>query len=411
MLFWDNGLYTAFAQTLTRYFGHVWYYMPWQDGFPDSNEQLPGWGLPGLSRVKYAWDVVPDADLIVFPDIYHADEQLELRRQGKRVWGAGWAETLETDRIGTKELLQSLGLPVGHYEVVQGLDNLRHLLKAKQNLWVKINETRGDMETFHHVNYAITEPRLDDLEQKLGPKKQIMQFIVEDDISPAIEVGFDGWTIDGQFPDPCFFGFEIKDKGFIGGVKPYRELAEPIQRVNAELSLTFKEHGFRGFWSSELRITPDGEPYLIDPCPRAPSPPNEVEQEIFNNWGDILWQGADGRIVAPRPVAKFGVVIMLHSLWAVKHWTPLGMPEDMLQWFKIRYLTRIRGRYYFTPQAGQELPEIGGVIGLGDTIDEAVAAAEQHAEKLEAYDVEAQAGALDEALAEIEKAKQYGITL
>ena len=44
-------------------------------------------------------------------------------------------EQLELDRPGSKKLFTKLGLPVGHYEVVHGMDNLRGYLKSKKNVW------------------------------------------------------------------------------------------------------------------------------------------------------------------------------------------------------------------------------------------------------------------------------------
>lgn len=411
VLVWDNGLFVSFAEMLTRYFGKVLYFMPWADGFPESSELLPGDGIDGMVRVKHPWEHIDDVDLWVFPDIYHPDEQEQLRKLGKRVWGGGWGEELERNRDGTKRFLKRIGLPVQHWELITGIDNLRDYLKQTEDKWIKVSEVRGDMETWHHKNYTISEVRLDELEQRLGPRKRHFSWIVEDNIDPAIEVGFDGWCIDGKYPDPCFFGVETKDAAFIGMVRPYDELPEPVKFVNAALAPTFKNYGFRGFFSSELRITPDLEPFLIDPCPRLPSPPNEVYQELFSNWGEILWHGAEGEIITPEPVAKFGVVIMLHSTWAVKHWTPINIKPEYERWLKLRYMTIIDGKRYFTPQTGCELPEVGGIVGIGDTLEDAIAAAKEHAVTIQAYDVEAKTEGLDDAIRSIEQAKEYGIEL
>ena len=38
----------------------------------------------------------------------------------------------------------------------------------------------------------------------------------EDDVPDAIEIGYDGFTVRGEWPDHSYWGFEIKDSAYIG---------------------------------------------------------------------------------------------------------------------------------------------------------------------------------------------------
>lgn len=406
----DNGLFVSIAQMLARSFGRVLYYTPWQSAFPTSNTLIIGDGLPGITRIKYPWNHLDEVDLWVFPDVYFSDMQTELVRQGKRVWGARRGDSLELYRSEAKDLFRKLGLSVNGYEVVRGLDALREHLKEHENVWVKVSMVRGDMETWKSVNYGLSEPRLDELEHRLGAKKNIEEFLVEDDISPAVEIGYDGFTVDGQFSqETSFFGVETKDVAYIGAVKPYAELPDAVLDVNAALAPWFKKQQYRGFFSSELRITEDGEAFLIDPCARAGSPPSEVYQDVYSNWPDIMWRGSEGVLVEPEATCKFGVEAMIHSAWADKNWQAIEFPPEVEPFVKLRNLTKIDGKFYVVPTSCG-LPEIGAVIGLGDTLQEAVDHLVHNAEQVKGYYVDIKLSGIDEALEEVKNGQEnYGI--
>lgn len=404
----DNGLFAGFAQTLSREFGRVLYWTPWWSAFPKSNDRLIGAGVPGIERVNELFDVIESVDIFVFPDVYMADLQVYLESQNKRVWGGRYGEELELDRWGLKKFLAKVGLPVPPGVRIIGLAKLREYLKSHDDQWVKVSLVRGDFETRHAQNYRLIEPWLDHLEHKLGAKKFIEEFIVEESIEPAIEVGYDGFTVDGQWPEAAIFGYEIKDCGYIGVVRPYEKLPEPVRDVNKALESALARYRYRGNISTEIRYTPEGKSFLIDPCARLGSPPSEVYQELYENWGEIVWEGASGTVAKPKPVAKYAVEALIHSSWADKEWAPIYIPDDIRRWVKLRNHTVIDGKDYVVPQ-DVGLPEIGAVVGIGDTLMNAIIACRDNAAKVEGFDIEIKLGAIDEALQEIEQASQLGI--
>ena len=406
----DNGLFCELAPTLAKSFGKVYYYTPWECAFPRSNTRLVGTGIPGVTRCNDYWEILDDIDLFVFPDIYNGSLQLHLESLGKRVWGSRRGDELELYREDSKEYLNSIGVNIGKYEVIKGIPNLREYLKEHKNQYVKVSTTRGDMETFKSKNYNLVEPKIDELEYNLGAKKTIMEFIVEDAIVDAVEVGYDGFCVDGQWPEHSMCGIEVKDQCYIGIFKEYAKMPKQILEVNAKISGALKEYGYKNFFCCEMRITKDGTPWVIDPMTRFGSPPGELAQNMYTNLAEILWFGAEGQLVDPIAENKYGAELLIHSSWADKNWQPIEFPKEIKNNIKLRNMTIIDGRYYVVPQA-VGLPEIGAVVATGSTIEEACDKVKECAEQIEGYYIETYPDSLDKSCEQIEKLKNFGIEL
>jgi len=407
----DNGLFVDIALRIAPAFKKVYFWSPWQSAFPRSSTVLVGDGFDEIDRTRWLFDAIEKSDLIVFPDVYWQDLQVFLEKTGKLVWGSRKGEVLELNRAKTKELLKSLDLPVGPYEVVRGMRALRSYLLDHPNSWVKLSINRGDAETFNSLTYDIIKPRLDQLEAQLGGKSELAEFVVEDNLESEIEVGYDGFCIDGNFPKRSFMGYELKDEFFIGSVKDYKELPEFIRESNDKLAPFFARHKYRGFYSSELRVTKDKTAYLIDPCCRGASPPHEIYLEIFDNWPEIFWYGAQGKLIDPNPVFKYGICAMMHSTFATKNWLPLHIPDDIRHLVKIRNWCRIDGVDYFVPQPDSELPEIGALVAVSDSLEDAIEQLKENAERIQAYSLEIKIDGLDKGMEQVEAGKALGIEL
>ncbi len=413
VLWIDNGLFVSFAAHISTQFKKSYYWTPWVSGFPRSNPLLPGFGLDGIERVRHWEPLFEEVDLFIFPDVYYGTLQVLLSSLGKRVWGPRLGESLELKRWTTKQLFKSLGMPVAHSELIVGLDNLREHLKSHEDVWIKVSAVRGDMETWHSMNYDLSETRLDQLEQSLGAKKHIEEFIVENAIRDAIETGFDGWIIDGESPQTGMAGVEIKDEGYLLAVKDKSDIPPEIIWCNDKLKPFFKGNQYRGWYSTEVRIVKEGDeliPYLIDPTCRCGSPPNEIYQNLFSNWGEIIWNGAVGELVEPEPVFKFGAEALIHSGFADSNWQPVYFPDSVRPFIKLRNHCRINGKDYVVPQDAK-LPEIGAVIGVGNTMDEAIKHLQENCSQVKGYYLDIKTKSIPVAIEEMEKAEQMGVTI
>jgi hypothetical protein len=393
-LVWDNGIFTEIAVTLAKSFGRVLYYVPWTSGMPKSNALMIGEGLEGIERVISPWPFFDDIDLWVFPDVYEGELQEWLASQGKRVWGCRMGADLELDRPKSKEESKKLGIDIGPYKVITGLDALRKHLKANDDQWVKISGTRGDMETFGAKTYEKVEPRLDELEHNLGALKKVMTFTVEEGINDAVETGYDGYCIDGRFPKGAMTGVEVKDEAYLMKTIRWNELPDQVRSVNEKLAPALKRYGYRGFISTEVRCTKDGKAYLIDPCCRAGSPPNELYQVMMDNMAEAIWYGAEGIVIEPEFRAKWGAEVLLISEWADQNWMHVSFPDKIRENVKLRNFCRIEDQYYVIPQWTGSA-EIGAVVALGDTPDQAIENCKKIAEQVEGHLLDKPVDALD----------------
>jgi len=410
VMVYDYGTFVGLSERLARDFGKVYYYSPWKSSFPQTKNSYLGLGLKNVERVNEFFDYIQDVDLIVFPDVMDGDLQLHLESLGCSVFGCRKGEELELNRLATKRLLKKLGLPVGEYEVVKGLTNLRKYLKEHKNIWVKVDIFRGDFETFKSVNYDFIEPRLYEIEVNLGPIKELVNFICEEDLPDKVELGFDGYCIDGKYPTKTLSGIEVKDLGYIGIFKDYNKLPDPILEVNEKLSPILKNYGYRGLFSTEVRIGKDHKGYLIDPCMRAGSPPNEVYQEMYTNLSEIMYEGARGNIVDPIVEHKFAVEVLIHSTYAETHWLSVQVPEKYYNNVKFRNCTRLDKVHYIIPQY-IGLPEIGAVTVVGDSIEACTEQIDKIADEVKGFYIDIPSHALDKANEEIDKLKELGYDL
>lgn len=384
-----NGLESCAAERLARDVGRLIYWIPWVSSFPTSHLRHIGDGLEGVERVDYIWDYADQIDLWVFLDCNFGDMQTYLRQHGHRVWGAGKAEELELFRWSAKEFQKQAGLPVQPCRIITGIPALREYLQKLtkgQKVHVKLSQTRGDDESYAVSDYEQVRPRLDDFQLRLGPVSDIYEFIVEDDIPDSQEYGYDGFNIDGQWPKTACFGFEQKDQLYCGTVLPYDKLPKGAQTVNEALSPLFKKYGYRGFYSSEIREKV-GKAYLIDSTARNPVPPGECYLEWWDNYAEILWEGAGGNLVDIKPCAPYVFEFILYAEQAAKHWQAVKYPREMAKFVKLFNHTRINGTDWIVPTKSR-LVQIGGVLGFGQTMQEAHDQAVEHADQVEGDSVE-----------------------
>jgi hypothetical protein len=188
----------------------------------------------------------------------------------------------------------------------------------------------------------------------------------------------------------------------------YDALPIEVRGVNDKLVPALRDYGYRGFFSTEIRVTRDHKAYVIDPCCRCGAPPHEIMLEIVENWADIIWHGSMGEIVEPIFAAKWGAELLLISDWADTNWLPVEFPASIRDRVKLRYLTMIEKKFYCVPQASAH-PEIGAVVGLGDTMDDAIKDACSLAEQVKGFYLDIHPDSLNEAENRFRKLHEFGI--
>ena len=295
----DNGLFAELARTLSSSFKTVYYTSPWVADFPSSSKTEIGEGFPEYERVKDIWGIMDDVDLFVFPDLHNGPLQEYLVEQGKRVFGARMGDELETARTEAKAFFRTLNIPQAKYEVIQGMTALRKFLKGRNDkVWVKISLTRNDTETFPVEGYEGSKNRLDKFAAELGPAAEEMEFIVEDDLPDTLDIAIDTYCIDGKFPKQACLGTEKKDEGYICAVQDWAKMPAALTDIYETLAPTLEKYQYRNVLSLESRMGKDIT-YLCDPCCRGGSPPFELQLNLIENLAEIIWEGADGKLIEP----------------------------------------------------------------------------------------------------------------
>lgn len=365
----DLGLFIHVARRLARDVAKVYYCPVWETDFPHLHDGILGEGYPELEWAESVWDVADKCDLIVFPDIGFSGLQIELERQGKAVWGCRNADGLEARRGFFLETLKQTGLPMPTYKRITGLTNLRLLLADETDKYIKVSTWRGDFETFHFRSIAEDGIFLDRWATTLGPLKETFTFFVLDSIDAVEEDGCDTWCIDGKWPKNVIHCLENKDKSALATFCRFDQLPDPVRLVNERFGPVLAKYGYRSFFSTEVRVTENGEGFFIDPTCRAPSPPSQVVCEMIENYGEVIWHGANGIIVEPEPVARFGVQSIFH---VDRHdWEIFKILEEIEQFVKIGFSCMIDGNICVPPDP-DGVEEIGWALGIGDSAHEAI---------------------------------------
>ena len=364
----DNGIFSELARTLAASFGKVFYTSPWVSGFPRSDQLEIAEGSVEVERIDDILEVVNDCDLFVFPDIYQGTKQKYLASLGKRVWGSRDGDDLEIYRRDSKQHCAHLGIAQPDYVAVEGLDAVRAYLKAHdgEKWWIKGNKARGDFETFCVEGYDLGKSKLDDIAARLGPVASHMTFIIEQNLAESIDLAIDTYCVLGEYPQTAVLGTEEKGECYVGVVKPWESQPEHLREFYDRLADTFREYDYRNFLSLESRVK-GSRIYLGDPCCRGGSPPLELQLNWITNLPDILWAGAEGRMVAPTYDGMYGVELIVHSDWADKHPLLVEFPKQYRDQIKFRYQTEFDGQTWILPQGAG--PRIAAIVSHGDSLD------------------------------------------
>jgi hypothetical protein len=398
----------SLAQKLAETMKKVYFYSPTDDEFKNVKDCVLGIGVPGVTRLEDFLDpkVFDEIDLFVFPDIGWGPTQKFLReRCHKAVWGSMGADSLELSRTKFLEFLKSIDLPMAPSEVIVGLGKLEEYLKDKKDKWIKVDRFRGNMETWHHIDAEHSSPILDGLAEEFQGVKEHVTFVVQDPIKTDVEIGYDGWTVDGKFPAKSFQGYEKKNELYLGSLLAYDELPDPIKEINGAISDTLAKYGYRNFVATEIRVK-DDVPYFIDPTFRMPGQTGEQLQETCSNLADVIWQGANGLMIEPEFVCKFVAEATLHYTAGDEEWRVIRVPEEVRQWVKLYRYCIIDDVYHFPPAKNDEL---GVVLGIGNTIEEAVDNLKNNLELLKDEPLLARTDGFKDLIEKIQSAQKEGI--
>lgn len=361
----DHGLFLPLALKLAQTYKRVLYYTPWEKGFPLLNDCVVGDGFEdqGVERVNDIWKIKKEVDLFVFPDIQHSGLQLELESQGFPVWGSRNGDSLEINRQKFHKVLEEVGLEVGDFENVLGLDALRKVLEGKDDCYIKVSKYRGSFETYHWRTWDLDEGILDVWSVRFGPAKNLVTFMVCEPIDTPLEIGGDTFNVRGRWPSLMLHGDEKKDKGYLGVVTKREDMPEQIQEVLEAFGPVLEESRYTNFFSMELR-----DNVFIDPCCRGGLPSIGAQMQMWGNLPEIIWAGANGELVEPDPVDEVVAECILTMKSEKQAWGKTRIPSEIEDACKLGSCCKIDGAICFPPDDSHG-EEIGWLVATGPSIE------------------------------------------
>lgn len=403
----DYGTFICLAEKLAETYKKVYYYAPIDAEYRDAQDWVIGDGLPKVERVHelVTPELIKEVDLWVFPDIGWGGFQKYLRSIGKAVWGPMGADELELYRTKFLKVVESLGLPVAPYKVCRGLTELSDYLKENTRKWVKINVFRQNMETWFHLDWEHSRNKLNEMACCFGGVSEEVVFVVQDEIESDVEIGYDGWSVDGKYPNISAQGYEKKNELYLGSTREYDDLPELVKVVNESFGPILESYGYRNFFATEIRVK-DDLPYFTDPTLRMPGQTGEQLLESCANLGIVIWEGANGTLIEPTFSSQFLAEATLHYTGDVEGWKTVKVPEEVRQWIKLAQFCLVDGRYEFPPHANDE---VGVVLGLGDSIENAIDHLKDNLESLGDEPVEAHLDGFKDLIESIEEAEKEGM--
>ena len=398
----NSGLSVELAIAMSKSFGKVYYFTEWkQGGFASSNEQQIGTGIDGVVRISSMNEYVRSAvqaklnntkqpiDLWIFTWVYDADMQALLRDIGCNVFGAGYGEQIELDRIGLKKLLKAVGLPVIPFKQLEGFDNLITYLQTPglDTQWVKIpGNYRANSETFKVENYAERKDYIALLKIDFGEAASKIPIICDENMPDMIEWGIDMQICGDKFPSIVSAGIEDKDAGYLNVMKPYKDLPKELTIVTDKLASTFKHFNFNGNFADEIRIGKDKVPYLIDITSRSPFPPSFLQIFAYRNLAKIYNEVANGNPVDPDTKFKYYMEVSIKSEWAKDHWQMVSVAPEFRQYFFFQRLAVVDGNMYIVPHQ-IKLNDVGSMVVGGNSVEECFKKAAEVEKELKGSDL------------------------
>jgi len=214
-------------------------------------------------------------------------------------------------------------------------------LAKNKNKYVKVDIFRGTegLESFYAKDLDSVKLRIDLIDVALGPWKDKYRFIVEDNIEDATEPGWDLWFNGREFVKPYLYAWEFKKSSYFG--KFVEEMPKPLQVVADKLAPYLASIDYRGPISTEIRVTKDQTPYLIDVCSRLPAPCSAVYSVAIKNYTELVYKVATRQKVRIQNRAPYVGILPLETQMAEKSWVKLEFDEKLKDTVKIRMATKV----------------------------------------------------------------------
>ena len=99
---------------------------------------------------------------------------------------------------------------------------------------------------------------------------------------------------------------------------------------------------------------------------------------------------------------------MINSEWAVNDWLCVHYPKEIDEFVKLRFHTKVGDKNYVVPNT-IGIPDVGCVVGTGDTLAEAIKVVKKRGEMIKGFQVSVNYAALDKGLEVVKEGEKFGI--
>jgi hypothetical protein len=360
-----TGLFQDMADVMARDCRKVYLWNPETRAYPSVYQECIGDGFDSYEKIRDFWPLLDQIQLFCFPDIGMAGLQNYLKHAGKAVWGSGFGDQLELGREFFLERLAEWGLEVPEHTVVNGWDNLEKFLRDKEDYYIKISRFRGDMETHHWRSPDQDIDWLAALRVQLGPLAEEVRFLCFPSIETELEIGGDTYSVDGAWPELMLNGVETKDKTYFSKVTPIGQMPKQVQKVIFSVTDYLESVQYRNQISFEIRVKGD-KFFWIDATQRGGRPSTGTQHLIWRNFPEIVWEGANGILVEPEPIAEYSIETAITSKREPGAWERVPLPEELEGIARFNTCCKVDGVYAFPPSEFNA-SEIGWLVAIGDS--------------------------------------------
>lgn len=411
ILCYERGYHTYLVEKLAERAAEVWLFTPILGQQPTSREDQIGAGLDGVEKIDDFEEYKDKADLIFFPGEFDGELCNTLWDEGYRCFGSGLSAEFEINRRLFLEASAEVGLTPIHTYFAEGFDEAIEYFKKRGNgrLWVKTPYCRGDFDTIPFDTLDTFMPWVNVQRAKLGERaSNIIELLIQDNFPAIVEAGGDRYIVNGKRTPVGSIGYEIKDKGYIYRITD--SFPEVIDDVDKRMEPKFRERGYKGAWSTEIRINEQGIKRFTDGTARFGSPPGQGFCESYTDFPQDVFDVANGDMPKMESKNSHGAIIILTSWFNQDHEICVEFPEEYKDNVKLQHSYKYNKKYYCLPNDAKD-GYFGAVVATGNSVESATSKALEVAGSIICLGMEYDESVFDKAQEVIDKGKPFGIEI
>lgn len=155
------------------------------------------------------------------------------------------------------------------------------------------------------------------------------------------------------------------NSSYLAAVTSFENMPEPLKLIMTVFAPRFEKGRYRNEFSMEVRVL-DEKAYFIDPTTRLGLPSTGSQLELWKNFSQIVWAGANGELVEPEPAGKFSAELILTAKADDGLWPTVEVPKELKRWCKLADCIEVDGLTSW-PREGGDDQSVGWLVAIGDT--------------------------------------------